>query len=141
MTAPLPRAPANSPAQPPLTRMSDELERLRASVNKLARAQNALLFNVKALSDQVQSLSGTVQQMASTIRGHDKIGATAYANLDERGTQQNTTSEAGRGRDRSELQTTLWTIAGTPQPNFALRRQLRTFAFWMGVAWWLTDPY
>jgi uridine phosphorylase len=24
--------------------------------------------------------------------GHDKIGATAYANLDERGTQQNTTS-------------------------------------------------
>ena len=69
MTAPLPRTPANSPAQPPLTRMSDELERLRASVNKLARAQNALLFNVKALSDQVHSLSGTVQQMASTMNG------------------------------------------------------------------------
>jgi nicotinamidase-related amidase len=30
-------------------------------------------------------------------RGHDKIGATAYANLDERGTQQNTTS-GGRTR-------------------------------------------
>ena len=58
MTAPLPRTPANSPVQPPLTRMSDELERLRASVNKLARAQNALLFNVKALSDQVQIAVG-----------------------------------------------------------------------------------
>ena len=69
MTAPLLRTPANSPAQPPLTRMSDELERQRAPVNKLARAQNALLFNVKALSDQVQSLSGAVQQMASTMNG------------------------------------------------------------------------
>ena len=69
MTAPLPRTPANSPAEPPLTRMSDELASLRASVNKLARAQNALLFNVKALSDQVQSLSGTIQQMASTMNG------------------------------------------------------------------------
>ena len=58
MTAPLPRTPANSPAEPPLTRMSDELERLRASVNKLARAQNALLFNVKALSDQVRVAVG-----------------------------------------------------------------------------------
>lgn len=58
MTASLPRTPADSPAEPPLTRMSDELASLRASVNKLARAQNALLFNVKALSDQVQSLSG-----------------------------------------------------------------------------------
>jgi len=48
MTAPLPRTPANSPVQPPLTRMSDELERLRASVN---------------------NLSGTVQQMASTMNG------------------------------------------------------------------------
>ena len=63
MTAPLPRTPADSPAQPPPTRMSDELERLRASVNKLARAQNALLFNVKALSDEVRSLSGAVKAM------------------------------------------------------------------------------
>ena len=69
MTPPLSRTPANSPAEPPLTRMSDELASLRASVNKLARAQNALLFNVKALSDQVHSLSGTVQQMASTTNG------------------------------------------------------------------------
>ena len=38
------------PAEPPLTRMSNELASLRASVNKLARAQNALLFNVKALN-------------------------------------------------------------------------------------------
>ena len=69
MTAPLPRTLANSPVQPLLTRMSDELERQRAPVNKLARAQNALLFNIKALSDQVQSLSGTVQRMASTMNG------------------------------------------------------------------------
>jgi hypothetical protein len=63
MTAPLSRTPASSPAEPPLTRMSDELASLRASVKKLARAQNALLFNVKALIDQVQSLSGTVKAM------------------------------------------------------------------------------
>ena len=68
MTAPLSRTPANSPAQPPPTRMSDELERLRASVNKLARAQNALLFNVKALTDQVQSLSDTMQHVIKTLR-------------------------------------------------------------------------
>jgi hypothetical protein len=66
MTAPLPRTPANSPAEPPL--MSDELERLRTSVNKLARAQNALLFNVKALTDQVQSLSDTMQHVIKTMR-------------------------------------------------------------------------
>ena len=48
MTAPLPPKPVNLPAEPPLTRMSNELTSLRASVNKLARAQNALLFNVKA---------------------------------------------------------------------------------------------
>ena len=68
MTAPLPRTPANLPAEPPLTRMSDELAGLRASVNKLARAQNALLFNVKALSDQVRSLSGTMQHMIKAMR-------------------------------------------------------------------------
>ena len=76
MTAPMSRTPANSPAEPPLTRMSDELASLRASVNKLARAQNALLFNVKALSDQVQSLSGTVQHMIKTMRlgaGEDDV--------------------------------------------------------------------
>ncbi len=55
MTAPLPPKPVNVPAEPPLTRMSNELTSLRASVKKLARAQNALFFNVKALSDQVQS--------------------------------------------------------------------------------------
>src|ERR1700733_5728117 len=69
MPAPLPPKLVNPPAEPPLTRMSNELTSLRASVNKLARAQNALLFNVKALIDQVQSLSGTVQQMASTMNG------------------------------------------------------------------------
>ena len=69
MTAPLPLKPSNSSAEPPLTRMSNELTSRRASVNKLARAQNALLFNIKALSEQVQSLSGTVQQMASTMNG------------------------------------------------------------------------
>jgi hypothetical protein len=72
MTAPLLPKPVNLPAEPPLTRMSNELASLRASVNKLARAQNALLFNVKALIDQVQSLSGTVQQMASTM--NEKAG-------------------------------------------------------------------
>jgi len=63
MTAPLSRKLANPPAEPPLTRMSDELAGLRASVHKLARAQNALLFNVKALSDEVRSLSGAVKAM------------------------------------------------------------------------------
>jgi hypothetical protein len=53
VTAPLPLKPSNSSAEPPLTRMSNELTSQRASVNKLARAQNALLFKVKALSDQV----------------------------------------------------------------------------------------
>ena len=63
MTAPRSRKPANPPAEPPLTRISDELASLRASVNKLARTQNALLFNVKALSDEVRSLSGAVRAM------------------------------------------------------------------------------
>jgi len=69
MTALLPPKPVNVPAEPPLTRTSDEFTNLRASVNKLARAQNALLFKVKALIDQVQSVSGTVRQMASTMNG------------------------------------------------------------------------
>jgi tetrahydromethanopterin S-methyltransferase subunit B len=68
MTAPVPPKPINLSAEPPLTRMSNELASLRASVNKLARAQNALLFNVKALTDQVQSLSGTVQHMIKAMR-------------------------------------------------------------------------
>ena len=55
--------PPHKPAEPSLTRMSDELASLRASVNKLARAQNALLFNVKALSDEVQLLSGAIKAM------------------------------------------------------------------------------
>jgi hypothetical protein len=63
MTARLPPKPANPTAEPPLTRMSNELASLRASVNKLSRAQNALLFNVKALSDEVRSLSGAVKAM------------------------------------------------------------------------------
>jgi hypothetical protein len=63
MTPPLSRTPANSPAEPPLTRMSDELASLRVSVNKLARAQNALLFNVKALTDEVRLLSGAIKAM------------------------------------------------------------------------------
>jgi hypothetical protein len=61
--------PPHKPAEPSLTRMSDEIVSLRASVNKLARAQNTLLFNVKALSDQVQSLSGTVQHMIKAMPG------------------------------------------------------------------------
>jgi hypothetical protein len=52
----LPPKPVKLRAEPPLTRMSNELTSLRASVNKRARAQNTLLFNVKALSEQVQSL-------------------------------------------------------------------------------------
>ena len=55
--------PPHKPAEPSLTRMSDEIVSLRASVNKLARAQNALLFNVKALSDEVQLLSGAIKAM------------------------------------------------------------------------------
>lgn len=46
--------PPHKPAEPSLTRMSDEIVSLRASVNKLARAQTALLSNVKALSDEVR---------------------------------------------------------------------------------------
>jgi hypothetical protein len=65
MTAPLPPKSAKPPAEPPLTRMSDELASLRVSVNKLTRAQNALLFNVKALGDEMRSLSGAVKAMRS----------------------------------------------------------------------------
>jgi hypothetical protein len=68
MTAPLPGTPANLPAEPPLTRMSNELASLRASVGKLTRAQNALLFNVKALTDHVHLLSDMVQHMSKTMR-------------------------------------------------------------------------
>ena len=39
MTAPLPPKPVKLPAEPPLTRMSNELTSLRASVSKLARAE------------------------------------------------------------------------------------------------------
>jgi hypothetical protein len=38
--------PPHKPAEPSLTRMSDEIVSLRASVNKLARAQTAPLSNV-----------------------------------------------------------------------------------------------
>ena len=68
MTAPLPPKPVNLPAEPPLTRMSNQLTSLRASVNKLARARRPALQR-QSLIDQVQSLSGTVQQMASTMNG------------------------------------------------------------------------
>ena len=68
MTAPLPPKPASPPAEPPLTRMSNELASLRASVGKLTRAQNALLFNVKALTDHVHLLSDMVQHMRKTMR-------------------------------------------------------------------------
>jgi hypothetical protein len=61
MTASLPPKPVNLPAEPPLTRMSNEL-------NKLARARRPALQR-QSLIDQVQSLSGTVQQMASTMNG------------------------------------------------------------------------
>jgi TolA-binding protein len=67
MTAPLPPKPANHPAEPPLTRMSDEIASLRAAVIKLSRADNAVLLNVKVLSDQIRSLTGTVEQMASAM--------------------------------------------------------------------------
>jgi hypothetical protein len=69
MTARLPPKPPNPPAEPPLTRMSNELASLRASVSKVARAQNAVLFNIKALSDQVQSLSATVHHMTKAMPG------------------------------------------------------------------------
>jgi hypothetical protein len=68
VTAPLPPKPSNSSAEPPPTRMREELERVRASVNKLARARNALLFKVKALTDQVQSLSDTMQHVIKAMR-------------------------------------------------------------------------
>ena len=55
--------PPHKPAEPSLTRMSDEIVSLRASVNKLARAQTAPLSNVKALSDEVRLLSGAIKAM------------------------------------------------------------------------------
>jgi hypothetical protein len=68
----------------------------------------------KGLSKYGLSLTGNTIGLAGAYRGHDKIGATAYANLDERGTQQNTTSGGRTRQDRSRLQTTLWTTAGIP---------------------------
>ena len=56
-------SPPHKPAEPSLTRMSDEIVSLRASVNKLAWAQTAPFSNVKALSDEVRLLSGAIKAM------------------------------------------------------------------------------
>ena len=57
-------------------------------------------------------------------RGHDKIGATAYASLDKKGTQQKIhISRKARIVPWIGFRTALWTIAGTPWPNFTLWRQ------------------
>ena len=72
--------------------------------------------------------------------GHDKIGARAYAKLDKKGTQQKIhISRKARIVPWIGFRTALWTIAGTPWPNFRLWRQsgVRCLA---GVASWLTTP-
>jgi hypothetical protein len=62
--------------------------------------------------------------VAALNRGHDKIGATAYANLDRKGTQQKIhISRKARIVPWIGFRTALWTIAGTPWPNFTLWRQ------------------
>ena len=56
--------------------------------------------------------------------GHDKIGATAYASLDKKGTQQKIhISRKARIVPWIGFRTALWTIAGTPLPSFTLWRQ------------------
>ena len=60
----------------------------------------------------------------SVSRGHDKIGATAYANLDKKETQQKIhISLKARIVPWIGFRTALWTIAGTPWPNFTPWRQ------------------
>ena len=68
----------------------------------------------------MQQLCGPVP----AIWGHDKIGATAYANLDKKGTKQKIRiSRKARIVRWIGFRTALWTIAGTPWPNFRLWRQ------------------
>jgi hypothetical protein len=74
------------------------------------------------------------------VWGHDKIGATAYANLDKKGTQQKIRiSRKARIVPWIGFRTALWTIAGTSWPNFRLWRQSGVRCL-VGVASWLTDP-
>ena len=60
------------------------------------------------------------------LRGHDKIGATAYASLDKKGTEQKIhISRKARIVPWVCFRTALWTIAGTPWPNFPLMATMR----------------
>jgi hypothetical protein len=65
-------------------------------------------------------------------RGHDKIGATAYASLDKKGTEQKIhISRKARIVPGICFRTALWMIAGTPWPNFprmaTMRRSLSSW--------------
>jgi hypothetical protein len=75
MTAPLPPKPVNLPAEPPLTRMSNELTSLRASANKLARAQNVLgeihFFEEFADTDDIVGDSAEVRVIGVVAEGHE----------------------------------------------------------------------
>ena len=64
--------------------------------------------------------------------GHDKIGATAYASLDKKGTEQKIhISRKARIVPGICFRTALWMIAGTPWPNFprmaTMRRSLSSW--------------
>ena len=73
---------------------------------------------------QRRSAMPIVPDPSAASWGHDKIGATAYANLDKKGTQQKIhISRKARIVPWIGFRTALWTIAGTPWPNFTLWRQ------------------
>jgi hypothetical protein len=85
----------------------------------------AICCRCAAYPNIVAAVAQAKAQMASADdRGHDKIGATAYANLDKKGTQQKIhISRKARIVPWIGFRTALWTIAGTPWPNFTLWRQ------------------
>jgi hypothetical protein len=87
----------------------------------------AICCRCAAYPNIVAAVAQAKAQMASADdRGHDKIGATAYANLDKKGTQQKVhISRKARIVPWICFRTALWTIAGTPWPNFPLMATMR----------------
>jgi hypothetical protein len=81
VTAPLLPKPVNLPAEPPLTRMSNELASLRASVSRIAddviglreaieridHGQDALLQNGQSLQGQLNALTGQITHMIQVL--------------------------------------------------------------------------
>jgi hypothetical protein len=66
---------------------------------------------------------------AAVFRGHDKIGATTYASLDKKGTEQKIhIPRKARIVPWICFRTALWTIAGTPWAKFPADGDNEAFA-------------